>query len=412
MRIAIVGTGISGLVSAYLLSREHEVTVFEAGDYVGGHTVTAKVGSNGSSLAVDAGFIVYNEANYPNFVALLAQLGVETQPTSMSFSVKCDRTGLEYAGTDLNTLFAQRSNLFNPGFYGLLNEILRFNRAATKALGNGFSGTLGDFLRDNRLTERLADQYLIPLTAAIWSTDPKQVLETPARFILAFLDNHNLLGAGGYHPWRVIKGGSARYVEKLVAPFRDRIRLSTPVRQLDRTAIGVEVATDGGSEVFDEVIVAAHSNQALEMLARPSQTELEVLGAIRYQPNPAVLHTDASALPSRRRAWASWNYRIPEQEDQSVAVTYNMTKLQSLPTEAAYCVSLNMKESIAEETALRSFDFEHPLFNERAVAAQKRHPEISGVNGIHYCGAYWRNGFHEDGVVSALETTRKFGVTL
>jgi predicted NAD/FAD-binding protein len=412
MKIAIVGTGISGLTAAYLLHPEHEITVFEAADYIGGHTVTTQVGNNGTSLAVDAGFIVYNEANYPNFVKLLSRLGVETQPSSMSFSVRCDRTGLEYAGTNLNTLFAQRSNLFNPGFYGLLSEILRFNRAASKALGNGLSGTVGEFLHDNRLTDRLAEQYLIPLTAAIWSTDPKQVLETPARFILAFLDNHNLLGSGGHHPWRVIKGGSARYVEKLVAPLRDRIRLSTPVRRIDRTPNGVEVATDGGTEHFDEVIVAAHSNQALKMLAHPSRAEVDVLGAIRYQPNPAVLHTDASTLPSRRRAWASWNYQIPRSGDHSVAVTYNLTKLQSLPTETAYCVSLNMQESIAQETALRSFEFEHPLFTESAVAVQGRHQEISGVNGIHYCGAYWRNGFHEDGVASALEVTRKFGVTL
>jgi predicted NAD/FAD-binding protein len=412
MKIAIVGTGISGLTAAYLLHPEHEITVFEAADYIGGHTVTTQVGNNGTSLAVDAGFIVYNEANYPNFVKLLSRLGVETQPSSMSFSVRCDRTGLEYAGTNLNTLFAQRSNLFNPGFYGLLSEILRFNRAASKALGEGLSGTVDEFLHDNRLTDRLAEQYLIPLTAAIWSTDPKQVLETPARFILAFLDNHNLLGSGGHHPWRVIKGGSARYVEKLVAPLRDRIRLSTPVRRIDRTPNGVEVATDGGTEHFDEVIVAAHSNQALKMLAHPSRAEVDVLGAIRYQPNPAVLHTDASTLPSRRRAWASWNYQIPRSGDHSVAVTYNLTKLQSLPTEAAYCVSLNMKESIAQETALRSFEFEHPLFTESAVAVQGRHQEISGVNGIHYCGAYWRNGFHEDGVASALEVTRKFGVTL
>jgi predicted NAD/FAD-binding protein len=412
MKIAVVGTGISGLTAAYLLQLEHEITVFEAANYIGGHTVTTTVGDNGNSLAVDAGFIVYNETNYPHFVKLLSRLGVETQPSSMSFSVRCDRTGLEYAGTNLNTLFAQRSNLCKPGFYGLLGEILRFNRAVKEALGNGLSGTLGDFLHDNRLTERLADQYLIPLTAAIWSTDPRQVLETPTRFVLAFLDNHNLLGVGGHHQWRVIKGGSARYVEKLTSPFRDRIRLSTPVRRLDRTPYGVEVATDGGTEYFDEVIVATHSNQALRMLAQPSRAEREVLGAISYQPNPAILHTDVSVLPSRRKAWASWNYRVPEDRSGPVAVTYNMTKLQSLPTEAAYCVSLNMEEEIAPETTLRDFQFEHPLFSENAVAAQGRHQEISGVNGIHYCGAYWRNGFHEDGVVSALEATRKFGVTL
>jgi predicted NAD/FAD-binding protein len=395
MKIAVVGTGISGLTAAYLLHPEHEITVFEAQDRIGGHTVTSQIGENGGSLAVDAGFIVYNEANYPNFVKLLSRLGVQTQPSSMSFSVRCDRTGLEYAGTNLNTLFAQRSNLFNPGFYGLLGEILRFNRAATKALGNGVSeglgGTLGDFLHDNRLTERLADQYLIPLTAAIWSTDPKQVLETPARFILTFLDNHNLLGIGGHHQWRVIKGGSERYVEKLVAAFRDRIRLSSPVRRLERRledTEGVAVSTDAGTELFDEVIVAAHSQQALS------------------------LHTDASVLPRKKSAWASWNYRTPRESGSPVAVTYNMTELQSLPTDAAYCVSLNMRDDITDENTLESFDFEHPLFSEAAVAAQKRHHEISGIDGIHYCGAYWRNGFHEDGVVSAIEATRKFGVTL
>ncbi len=412
MKIAIVGTGISGLVAAYLLSREHEVSVFEANDYIGGHTVTTKVGSNGGSLAVDAGFIVYNEANYPNFVRLLDRLEVATQETGMSFSVMCQRTGLEYAGTNLNALFAQRSNLLRPGFHSLLREILRFNRAAREALDNGLTGTLGEFLRAHRLKERLADLYLVPLTAAIWSTDPKHILATPARFVLRFLDNHNLLRAGGYHHWRVIQGGSSRYVEKLVAPFHDRIRLSTPVRRLSRSAEGVQVATDEGTELFDEVIVAAHSNQALRMLARPSPAELEVLGAIDYQPNPATLHTDASVLPSRRRAWASWNYRIAREHDRSVAVTYNMTELQRLGTEEAYCVSLNLNDDIADETVLRSFDFEHPLFTEKAVAAQQRHREISGVDGIHYCGAYWRNGFHEDGVVSALEVTRRFGATL
>ncbi|MDH3524197.1 MAG: FAD-dependent oxidoreductase [Acidobacteriota bacterium] len=411
MKIAVVGTGISGLTAAYLLHPEHEITVFEAQDRIGGHTITSEIASNGGTLAVDAGFIVHNPANYPNFIELLSRLGVETQPTSMSFSVRCDRTGLEYAGTNLNSLFAQRSNLFRPGFYGLLREILRFNKAAAEAAGNGLSGTLGDFLGTHQLSDRLAEHYLIPMTAAIWSTEPGKILDTPAKFILRFLDNHDLLSTRGFE-WRVIKGGSQRYVDKLTAPFRDRIRLSSPVRRLDRMPDGVAVSTDAGTERFDEVVVAAHADQALAMLARPSRAEREVLGATRYQSNPAILHTDASVLPRKKAAWASWNYRAPREPGTPVAVTYNMTRLQSLATDAAYCVSLNMRADIAEERKLESFDFEHPLFSEEAVAAQQRHHEISGVDRIHYCGAYWRHGFHEDGVVSALEVTRRFGVSL
>lgn len=412
MKIAIAGTGIAGLTAAHLLSERHEVTVFEAADYIGGHTVTTRVGDNGRSLDVDAGFIVYNEANYPNFVKLLSRLDVETQPTSMSFSVRCDRSGLEYAGTNWNTLFAQRSNLLRPRFYALLGEIVRFNRAAREGLANGLSGSLGDFLRENRLTDRLADQYLIPMTAAIWSTEPRKMLETPARFVLRFLHNHNLLGTHGFHSWRAIKGGSARYVERLIEPFRDRIELSTPVMRLERTTDGVLVSTTSGTHWFDQVIVAAHSDQALAMLAAPSPAEAEVLGAIRYQPNPAILHTDVSVLPSRRRAWASWNYRTPVEAGSPVTLSYNMNKLQNLEADATYCVSLNMDEQVATNETIRSFDFEHPLFTQEAVAAQARHAEISGVDGIHYCGAYWRNGFHEDGVVSALEVCRRFEVEL
>lgn len=412
MRIAIVGTGISGLVSAYLLSREHEITVFEASDRLGGHTVTTEVEANGRSLAVDAGFIVYNEANYPNFVRLLDQLEVETQPTSMSFSVRCDRTGLEYAGTSLDSLFAQRSNLLRPRFYRFAREIVHFNEAAKQALGNGLHGTLGEFLTAHGLSSSLAEHYVIPLTAAIWSTEPHRVLETPARFILRFLDNHNLLTTDDHHPWRVIRGGSQRYVEKLIVPFADRIRLRTPVRRVERFAEGVRVSSDAGTEPFDEVVIAAHSDQALRMLAAPSSAEEEVLGAIQYQDNRAILHSDDSVLPRRKRAWASWNYRAPRETGQPVAVTYNMTQLQTLPTGSAYCVSLNMENAVGEETRIASFDFEHPMFTEAAVAAQTRHADISGTDRIHYCGAYWRHGFHEDGVVSALAVCRRFGVGL
>jgi len=412
MRIGIVGSGISGLVSAHLLHRDHEVTLFEANDYVGGHTITTQVGSNGTSLEVDAGFIVYNELNYPYFVRLLDQLGVETQPTSMSFSVRSDKANLEFAGTNLNTLFAQRSNLVRPSFYRFAREIMRFNDAAKEALGNGLRGTLGEFLEKNNLSRSLAELYVIPLTAAIWSTEPQRALDTPARFILRFLDNHRLLGATGHSPWRVIRGGSRRYVEKMIQPFGDRIRLSTPVHRIERSNDGVHISTDAGTERFDEIIVAAHSDQALRMLAAPTAREEEILGAIRYQPNRALLHTDERVLPARKRAWASWNYRVPDEPGAPVAVTYNMTRLQTLPTDQAFCVSLNMDDEVQSEAAIERFDFEHPLFTEAAVQAQSRHGEISGADRVHYCGAYWRNGFHEDGVVSALAVCDRFGASL
>ena len=412
MKIAIIGSGISGLVVAYLLAREHEITVFEANDYIGGHTITNRILDNGRSLAVDAGFIVYNEVNYPNFVELLTRLDVESQPTVMSFSVKSQRTGLEYAGTNLNTLFAQRSNLLRPSFYRFVREILRFNRIAREALGNGLRGTLGEFLASHGLSDSLAEHYVIPLTAAIWSNEPRRALETPARFILRFLDNHNLLTTDAYHSWRVIRGGSQRYVEKLTAGFEDRIRLRTPVYQLRRAARGVDVSTPEGSERFDEVVVAAHSDQALAMLAAPTRAEEEVLGAIGYQSNRALLHHDHSVLPTHRKAWASWNYRASGDPERPVAVTYNMTRLQSLATDEAYCVSLNMDDEVNPEARIKEFRFAHPLFTERAVAAQARHCEVSGVDRIHYCGAYWRHGFHEDGVVSALAVCRRFGASL
>ena len=409
-RVAVVGTGIAGLVSARLLSTRYDVTVFEAAGRIGGHTVTTEVRTPAGPLAVDAGFIVYNEPNYPHFARLLRDLGVATRTTSMSFSVVSERAGVEYAGTSLNTFFAQRANLLRPRHYRFLAEILRFNRDAKRLIAGGSGGTLGDFLSTHRFGEALAEQYVIPLTASIWSADPRQILEAPALFLLRFLDNHRLLDLAGRPVWRVIRGGSQQYVERLTRPFRDRIFVRTPVRRLRRRADGVEVATDAGPRRFDQVVVAAHSDQALAMLARPTPRESAVLGAIRYQPNRAVLHTDVSVLPRRRRAWASWNYRAPRAAGGAVAVTYNMTRLQSLPTTTAYCVSLNLEDAIDERKVIARFNFAHPLFDRAAVAAQARHAEVSGADRIHFCGAYWGHGFHEDGVVSALAVARKLGV--
>ena len=410
LRVAVIGTGIAGLVAARLLGSRHRITVFEAADRVGGHTVTTEVQAPEGPLAVDAGFIVHNEPNYPNFVRLLQELGVRTRTTSMSFSVSSERSGFEFAGTNLNTFFAQRSNLLRPGHYRFLREILRFNRAAKRAIASRSPATLAGFLAEHRLSRPLAEHYVIPLTSAIWSTDPRRILDTPAAFLLGFLDNHRLLDLRGRPVWRIIRGGSQEYVRRLIRPFRSRIRTRTPVRRLRRRPGGVEVRTDGGRSLFDEAVVATHSDQALAMLAEPTPLERVVLGAIPYRKNRASLHTDISVLPRRRRAWASWNTRIPREEGRPVAVTYNMTRLQRLPTRTTYCVSLNLDEAIDERAVIARFRFHHPLFTPAAVAAQARHAEVSGADRIHYCGAYWGHGFHEDGVVSALRVARRFGV--
>ncbi len=404
MRIAVVGAGISGLVAAERLQRSrHEVTLFEAGDHLGGHTLTSDVEIDGRTHAVDAGFVVFNEATYPEFTRLLARLGVATKPTSMSFSVRCERSGLEYCGTSLNTFFAQRRNLLRLSWYRLLAEIVRFNRLARAEVGRTPAGlALGEFLYLHDFSPALVERYLVPMTAAIWSSDPERMLETPAGFLFSFLDNHRLLSVDAHHPWRVVAGGSRRYVEALTAPFRDRVRLRTPVRRIVRRARSVEVRTDAGAESFDQVVVAAHSDQALALLAEPTPREREVLGAIPYQRNEAVLHTDPALLPKNRRARASWNYLVPAEPVDRVLVTYDMSRLQGLPTREPVCVSLNLTERVAPGRVLRKFTFRHPLFTPAAVAAQARRSEISGVGRVHYCGAYWGNGFHEDGVVSGL----------
>ena len=410
MRIAVVGSGIAGLVCAHLLHDEHQLTLFEAGDHIGGHTVTSRVDGGDGDHWVDAGFIVYNEANYPNFVRLLERLGVESQPSDMSFSVRDDRDDLEYCGTSLGTLFAQRRNLIRPSFLRMLADIARFNRDGRELLtGNGSQPTLRQFLEAGDYRRELVEQYLVPMAASIWSTRPEQMFDFPAVFVLRFLENHHLLSARGHYTWRTIRGGSHRYVEALVRPFRDRIRLRTPVAELRRGRADVELTTAAGErETFDEVIVATHSDQALAMLAEPTPAEREVLGAIPYQPNEASLHTDESVLPRRERARASWNFHRPANGNGHLNLTYDMNRLQSLDARPRFCVSLNMNGRIDASRVLRRFRFAHPLFTPPAVAAQRRHSEVSGADRIHYCGAYWGNGFHEDGVVSALQVTRRF----
>jgi predicted NAD/FAD-binding protein len=407
MKIAIIGTGISGLTAAWRLHRQYDLTLFEANNYIGGHTNTVEVGVGGRRYAVDTGFIVFNDRTYPNFIDLLEQLGVASQPTRMSFSVRCERTGLEYNGENLNTLFAQRRNLFRPSFHRMIRDILRFNREAPALLDGEREISLNAWLREGNYGREFTEHYILPMAAAIWSAEPGMMGAMPARFFVRFFKNHGLLSVNDRPQWRVIQGGSRNYVEPLTAPFRDRIRLKCPVEWVRRHPTHVQVKPWGGpAERFDEVIIATHSDQALRLLVDPTAKEREILGAIPYQENEAVLHTDARLLPRRKLAWAAWNYHLPAQPRDHVAVTYNMNILQSLDGPETFCVTLNRSEAIDPARILYRTTYHHPVFTAAGVKAQARRAEISGVNRTWYCGAYWSYGFHEDGVNSGLAAAR------
>jgi uncharacterized protein len=412
VRIAIVGSGIAGNVVARRLCREHDIAVFEAAGHVGGHTHTHSIEHAGERHEIDTGFIVFNDWTYPNFVALLEELRVESQPSSMSFSVRNEASGLEYNGTSLNGLFAQRRNLLRPSFHRMLRDILRFNREAPAMLERDSGETLGGYLAAGGYSARFVGDYLVPMGAAIWSTNPARMLAFPARFFVRFFHNHGMLSVNARPQWRVVRGGSARYVERLVAPFRKRIRLDTPVESVRRVAGGVQVKARGlEAERFDRVFFACHADQALGLLADPTPLEREVLGAFPFQENEAVLHTDTSLLPCARRAWAAWNYHVPSAAGTGVALTYNMNILQTLRSRETFCVTLNRTAQIRPERILRRMTYHHPLFTPAGVAAQQRHQELNGSHRAYFCGAYWRFGFHEDGVVSALAALRHFETT-
>jgi predicted NAD/FAD-binding protein len=414
MRIAVVGSGISGLVSAYLLSSEHDVTVFEANDYIGGHTHTLDVHWQGERHAIDTGFIVCNDRTYPNFLKLLDHLDVARKPTSMSFSVRCDRTNLEYNGTSLNTLFAQRRNLFRPRFYRMLKDILRFNRECLELLEDPNEAvSVGEYLTRHKYSREFIGQYLVPMGAAIWSCPPGTFEMFPMRFIVEFYHNHGLLSLKNRPQWYVIQGGSWCYVDKLTETFRENIRLSCPVSFVRRHPGHVELVTAGGArEKFDQVIFACHSDQAMGLLADPSRTERELLGAFPYQQNIAVLHTDPGVLPKTKKAWASWNYHLPQDETQAATVTYNMNILQSLKSRHVFNVTLNETDRIDPKRIIETMTYHHPIYTVGRAAAQARHQELIRQNRTSFCGAYWGNGFHEDGVNSALAVCQAFGVTL
>jgi predicted NAD/FAD-binding protein len=411
MKIAIIGGGISGLTTAHLLCGEHDITLFEANDYPGGHTNTLDVTQDGTRYAVDTGFIVFNERTYPNFIKLLERLGVSSQPSVMSFSVVCETTGLQYRASNLDSFFAQRKNLLSLPFWRMLLEIFRFNRASAELYDSSDLGPpLGEYLRANGYSPLFIEKFLIPMGAAVWSADPAQFLAFPAAAFVQFFTNHGMLNVVDQPVWRVIKGGSRQYVEPLIRPFRDRIRLSTPVERVQRYNDRVTVTPRGGEpEAFDHVVLACHSDQALRMLADPTDGERELLGAIPYQKNDTVLHTDSRLLPALPRARASWNCLLPRTQQGGVVLTYWMNLLQNINAPVEFCVTLNNPEAIDPKAIIRRLLYHHPVYSSAAFAAQKRRDEISGVNRTSYCGAYWSWGFHEDGVKSALAVCQSFG---
>lgn len=415
MKIAIIGSGISSLVVARKLHADHDVTVFEANDYIGGHTNTVDVENDEGHFAIDTGFIVFNDRTYPNFIRLMDELNVESQPTIMSFSVKCERTGLEYRGADPQGLFAQKRNLLNPRFYQLLYDLLRFNRLGNKLLNDSDDAapeTVGRFLKRHHFSQPFIQQYFLPMGAAIWSASMGSFENFPIRFICEFYKNHGLLGITDRPQWRVIKGGSRSYIGPLTEPFAEDIRLNqkvVSVRRISDPANSfndpkIEVVTESGETlIFDHVVFGCHSDQALAILGDDSTPdEKEILGAFPYQKNIAKLHTQHDVLPACRNAWASWNYYNSIRPSEAATVTYNMNILQSITSDTIFCVTLNDDDRIKDENVLRTFTYHHPTFNLQRRAMQKRHAELLNRNATSFCGAYWGNGFHEDGVVSGL----------
>ncbi len=415
-KVAVIGSGISGLVSAYLISQKHEVSLFEKDERLGGHTATVDVTVDGKDYAIDTGFIVFNDRTYPNFLKLLEQIGIDKQPTEMSFSVQNKLTGLEYNGHNLNTLFSQRRNLLNPKFWKLIFEIVKFNKLAKKYyVEQNFeeSKTLGEFLEQQGFSEYFAVHYILPMTAAIWSTSLTQAKAFPLAFFIQFFYHHGLLNIADRPQWYVIPGGSRNYIEKLIPRFEQNIQLNASITRIARTNEGISVfLADGSEHKFDDVVLACHSDQALSLLEQPNNLETEILQQMPYSENEVVLHLDESLLPAKRLSWASWNYQLTGNTERPAAVTYDMNILMGLNVPHTFCVTLNQTEQIKPSKVLAKFVYHHPIISPDSYKAQQRRDEICGIDGVHFAGAYWYQGFHEDGVRSALDVAKRFGVEL
>lgn len=411
MRIAVVGSGIAGLGAAWLLSREHEVVLFEAEDRLGGHTHTHEIEQAGKRYAVDSGFIVFNPQNYPFLTRLFAELGVESQPTTMSFSVHNERSGLEYNAGNLAGLFCQKRNLASPRFWGMLRDLRRFYREAPALLDIVDTGPdLGDWLAEHRYGAAFIEDHLLPMASALWSSPSTQVMKFPAKYLAQFMANHHMLQISSRPEWRVVRGGSSSYVRALSARWEVSLRLACPVREIQRHDHAVDIVSAVGIEHFDQVVMACHSDSALTLLRDPTAAEREILGAIRYQSNDTVLHTDVRLLPQDRRAWAAWNANIPLQASDQCTVSYCMNVLQSLDSREPFIVTLNRSDAIDPTKVLARMHYEHPIYTRESVAAQARRSEINGQDRIWYAGAYWGWGFHEDGLRSAVDVATALGV--
>jgi len=411
LKIAVIGSGISGLTSAFLLSKKHEVFLYEKNDYIGGHTHTHEIYENDKKINVDSGFIVYNENTYPNFMKLLDILKIESQHTTMGFSVKSDSNDFEYAGNSIHSIFAQKSNIFRPSFLKMIYQILRFNKISKNEYNNiDENVTLNDYLLKFSFSEKFVNHYIIPMGAAIWSTSPKKMLNMPAKFFIRFFQNHGLLKVINRPQWWVIKNGSKQYVKKIIKPFENNIVLNCKINSISRSNEKVTIKFDKSEKIFDAVVIATHSDQALELLSDSTDAENQILGSIKYQKNSAIIHTDKSILPKRKIAWSSWNYLLNESSDNLVTLTYNMNILQTLKSKKVYCVTLNNTTSIDESKIIKKIIYHHPLFDLESVKAQNQKNKICGSNNTYFCGAYWGYGFHEDGVNSALDVCKKFGI--
>jgi predicted NAD/FAD-binding protein len=410
MKIAIIGSGIAGNTLAHYLHKAHDITLFEANSHIGGHTHTHKIDLFDKNYAIDTGFIVFNDRTYPNFIAMLDELKVPWQPSNMSFSVRNETSGMEYNGTTINSLFAQRRNLFRPSFYSMIKDILRFNKESLALLSSENEIKLGDYLAQNNYKPLFINNYIIPMGAAIWSTDAAQMLDFPARFLVRFFHHHGMLSVNNRPQWRTIAGGSARYVEALTAPFKHKIKLNAPIVNVRRFKKTVKIKPQFSDELsFDYVFFACHSDEALAMLgADASPIEREILSVVPYQENSVYLHYDRSLLPKRKLAWAAWNYHVSKKPTNKVQVTYNMNILQNLQSPEPILVTLNHTDFINPAKVIKRLTYTHPLYTLAGAAAQARHAEISGQNRTGYAGAYWRNGFHEDGVTSALAALQHF----
>lgn len=419
-KIAIVGTGISGLTCGHLLHKNNDITIFEANDYIGGHTATVDIEVSGREYAIDTGFIVYNDWTYPNFIKLLTKLQVKTQPTEMSFSVKNTAENLEYNGNTLNTLFAQRRNFLRPKFIRIVRDILKFNKVckaehAKPTLAG--DAVLGDLIEKHQLSDDFTYNYILPMCAAIWSSSLDSTKAFPLRFFLQFFMNHGLLNVTDRPQWHTLIGGSRSYIPPLISGFEDRIFLNSSVQSVTKLDAGYQIASTNESlnDLYDEVIFACHSDQALQMIDKPTDSQKNILGAIPYSGNEVVLHTDTDILPKRPLAWASWNYMLdgqPGEEQSPATLTYDMNILQRIESDTTFCVTLNATDKINPEKILRKFNYDHPQFSEQTLQAQQNRSQICGIEGIHFCGAYWYNGFHEDGVKSALDVCERFGEKL